>query len=823
MRFADLILPVPIPRTFTYEIPFELEGRLMPGHRVIVEFGKSKILTAIVSDIHNSIPKYETKTILDILDEKPIITPLQLKFFFWVADYYMSNIGDVLNAAIPSGLKLSSESKIQLHQNFDFESNTFTFTERETLILNQLKTKEDLSYNEIQKLLGIKAIHKIIKSLINKEAVQIFESLKDKYKPKFEKRIRLTSHYMDVETNLEELFDQLEKTPKQLQVVLSYLQKVPIFKDSDLNNEGVPRKEILNLKDISTSSLNTLIKKKVFEQFEVQVDRVRKYIKKTKDFQLSPAQEIAKEQILNVFSQNKTCLLHGVTGSGKTEIYINLIQEAIQNESQTLLILPEIALTAQIVNRLKDIFGEKLGVYHSKYNDHERVEIWRKVLEEEYSVIIGVRSAIFLPFTNLNLIIVDECHDSSYKQFDPPPRYNGADSAIVLAKLHHSKILLGSATPSVEQYYNVQIGNYGLATLQERYSDGKLPEMTFINMKDCRNKKKVTGEYSNELIGALKLNLQNNQQSLLFQNKRGYSPYLACDECNYIPMCNSCDVNLVYYKHSNSLKCNYCGYMENIPHTCPNCGSNRIKLVGYGTEKIEEDLKLMLPEARIERLDQDSTKNKYNHEKIIQSFENGNIDILIGTQMISKGLDFDNVSLVGVLDADRILYNPDFRANERAFQLFTQLRGRAGRKSVHGQFYIQCFNENHHVFDLLKSDDYMSMYYNELKERQKFDYPPFYRLVKVMVKDRDKNISRSASIFLYNELRNLLGSKRAIGYFEPLISRVRNMYIHEITIKLERNGLNMSSIKNKIKSTEGNLYKQREFSRVRISYDVDPI
>lgn len=818
--FADVILPVPIPRMFTYRIPLELNNYIEIGCRVIVQFGNRKILTGIIGGIHENPPqKYEAKYILELLDEAPVMPGTSIKLLQWIADYYMCTLGEVLNVALPSGLKLNSESKIQLHPHFDWENSEIEFDQKELLILAALKDGSTLSYTEAGKIVNQKTIYKLIQSMASKGAILIFEEVKDKYKPKKETRIRIHPEKLD---QLEGVFESLSKKPKQEAVLLFYLQEIPVFDNADLNESGL-LKSIFKAHELSESSLNTLIKNGILEQFEIIVSRFESLNQLSHDVILTEVQNTTKQLLLEEFKKNSTVLLHGITGSGKTEVYIKLIQDAMEGGSQALYLLPEIALTTQIVTRLKKVFGDKLGVYHSKFSDNERVEVWRGILDGSFQVVVGVRSSIFLPFDNLGLIIIDEEHESSYKQYDPAPRYNARDTALMLSGLHHAKVLLGSATPSVESYYNALEGKYGLVNLAERYGSGQLPSFTIADMISQRKRKLLKGEFSSLLVESIKIRLENNEQVILFQNRRGYSPYVSCENCGWIPKCENCAVSLTYHQYRQEMVCHYCGYKEPTPGDCDACGSTDIKTMGFGTEKLEEELQLLFPEARIQRMDLDTTRNKYSYETIIGDFENGDIDILIGTQMISKGLDFDKVSLVGIFDIDRMLHFPDFRSYERTFQLATQVSGRAGRKNTNGEVIIQARNTSTPVLNQITNNDYIGFYTTEIRERQDHLYPPFTRLINITVKNKDRNLCTFTAEKIGNLLREKLGSKRVLGPEEPIISRIRNEFLMNLTIKLERRGIDITKVKSIARKEVQELLNDKQLKSSKVVFNVDPV
>lgn len=819
--FADIILPVPIPKMFTYRVPFELNDQILPGCRVIVQFGARKVLTGVIGRIHATPPeKYEAKLILELLDEEPVMNELQLNLFQWIADYYMCTIGEVLNIALPSGLKLSSESKIQLHPHFDYYESDIEFTDKESILLESLQKTDSLSYSEISNLLNQKTIYSVIKSLVYKEAILIFEEVKEKYKPKKEARIRINPDLVNPD-RLEVLFDELSSKPKQEAILLHYLQRVPVFNKPELNQNGLS-KSAFSGDDLSGSSLRTLIKNNILEEYEVIVSRFEEYGKELKTVTLTDMQEQVKNDIFDSFRTKDVTLLHGITGSGKTEIYISLIQDALAGGSQVLYLLPEIALTTQIVVRLRKVFGDKMGVYHSKFSDNERVEVWKGVLSGRYQFVIGVRSSVFLPFDNLGLIVVDEEHESSYKQYDPAPRYNARDVAIVMAGHHHAKVLLGSATPSMETQYQARHGKYGLVQLLSRFGDAQLPEFVVADMVRERSKKLSRGEFSSQLVTAINEALDKHEQVIIFQNRRGYSPYITCHECGWIPKCTNCAVSLTYHQYRKELRCHYCGYREAMPTTCEACGTTHLKAIGFGTEKLEEELALLFPQARIQRMDLDTTRRKNSYETIIRDFEQGKIDILVGTQMVSKGLDFDKVSLVGVFDVDRMLHFPDFRSYERTFQLTTQVSGRAGRREKKGLVVLQTRNVKQQILDQITSSGYEDFYTAEIAERQLHFYPPFARIVRIIIKNKDQQTAARAAQKLTNLIRAQIGKKRVLGPEEPVIGRIRNEYLMEVIVKLERSQVSLMKVKALLQDCAIEVLEERDLKQSKIVFDVDP-
>ncbi len=820
MTFAEVILPIPLHRTFTYVIPENLLGQAQVGSRVIVLFGSKKIVTGIIHSLHQDQPtSFEPKEVIDVLDDTPSITANQITFFNWISKYYMCAVGEVVQAALPAGLKISSESYLSLNEDIDPEA--IALTEKEEIIIHHL-TNGDLKIQDIGKILNIQSPHHHVKKLADKKVIQLFEQLNDKYTVKTEKRMRLSPALL-MGDELDQLATALEKNPKQYDVLMAYLRLTGVDENPGFNEKGINRKAIVN-QDVSISSIKTLVKNEILEEWDQPVSRVE--TGDSSDHKvptLSQVQEDTKSKILQLFQEKDTVLLKGVTGSGKTEIYISLILDIISSGGTVLYLLPEIALTTQIIKRLAAVFGNDFGVYHSKYSDNERVEIYENVLHQKYSLVVGVRSAVFLPFSNLSLVIVDEEHENSYKQFDPAPRYHARDAAIYLAGIHKGKTLLGTATPSVESYFNAKSGKYGLVNLDQRYANVRLPEVQIVNMVKEKSRKWLKGNFSSILYNKIQEELDLGKQIIIFQNRRGYAPFLSCEQCGHIPKCPNCDVSLTYHSHANFIMCHYCGYRKETIHECPDCQSTAIKAISYGTEKLEEELSILFPDANIGRMDLDSTRSKFSYEKIINSFEAGDIDILVGTQMVAKGLDFDHVTLVGIFDTDRMIHFPDFRSHERAFQLMYQVSGRAGRKKDPGVVIIQTNNPDQKILERVKNHDYESFYKSELDEREVFKYPPYCRIIKIIVKHKDKNTSFHAAQFLINEAIRTLGSQRVNGPVEPIISRIRNQYLFDITIKLEKQGLKLAAIKEFLLNSRNMLQSQRSYKSVRVIFDVDPV
>ena len=820
MIYAEVILPLPLHGTFTYLIPPETRNLARIGSRVVVQFGSKKIYTGIILKLHDEKRnEQKPKEILEVLDDYPIVHQVQLGFFIWIASYYMCSIGEVLGAALPSALKLSSQSYVGINPEVDLEEADLN--DREWSLLSALKGNE-LSLNDVGQYLGLKRPQRIVKELSEKGVLDLYEKIKDRYQPKKEKRIRLASKY-ESESELEELLKTLESKNKQIEVVLAYLRNVPLLENASANQLGISKSQ-LQKEEISESSLKTLTKNGIFVEWEITVSRIEKQENSQSDsIKLSDAQEGVVKLINSQFQTFQSVLLHGATGSGKTEIYISMIQEQLKKGNQVLYLLPEIALTTQIIARLHRIFGNSFGVYHSRYSDNERVEVWQKVLKNEYQFVVGVRSAVFLPFENLGLIIIDEEHEPSYKQFEPSPRYHARDSANYLATLHNAKVLLGTATPSLETYQNALDKKFGLVELTERFGKASEPELQFANMIGERKQRKLKGNFSSKLVEAIEVALLDKEQVILFQNRRGYASYISCENCATIPKCSNCSVSLTYHQFNNKLVCHYCGFNQPMISDCTSCGSNDLKNIGFGTEELEEELQILFPNALIQRMDLDTTRSKYGYQRIIEEFEEGNIDILVGTQMVSKGLDFDHVNLVGIFDTDRMIHFPDFRSHERAYDLIMQVSGRAGRKSNHGKVIIQTNDPDQPVLEKVRSRNYKHFFQWEILEREQFGYPPYTRLIKIIFRHREKVISFQGATFFATELRKNMGNQRMIGPVEPIIGKVRNLYHHEITLKLEKQGINIPAIKEYLWACEKMLHNVPAFKSVGIIFDVDPI
>ncbi|GAA3769126.1 replication restart helicase PriA [Flavobacterium ginsengiterrae] len=814
MFFIEVILPLSLAKTFTYRVSEAEFHFIKKGMRVAVPFGKSKIYTALVLDIHENAPTlYEAKEIHQILDEKPIATETQIKHWLWVANYYMCGIGDVYRGAFPTGLLLESETIVS-HKP-DVVVNDSELSDDEFLIYEALQHQSSLTVQEIASILNRKNILPILQKLIARDIIFLEEEIKESYKPKLVRYVKLHSKY-ESDNGLEELLEVLKNANKQKEIVLAY------FQISASEKKPITVKKLIEFSNSTAAVVKALIDKEIFEEYHLQHDRVSyKGEKSEKELQLSEAQENAFQAIKDSFTEKEVCLLHGVTSSGKTEIYIKLIEEYLQTGRQVLYLLPEIALTTQLVSRLRLHFGDKVAVFHSKYSNNERVEVWRQTLEnsEKAQIVIGARSALFLPFNDLGLLIVDEEHEQTFKQTDPAPRYHARDAAIVLANFHNAKVLLGSATPSIETYFNTQNDKYGLVTLTERYKNVRMPEVVLVDLKDKHFRKRMTGHFSDVLIEEITEALALGEQVILFQNRRGYSPIIECMTCGHVPHCQQCDVSLTYHKFKNQLRCHYCGYAIAKPTNCHSCSSIDLTTKGFGTEQIEQELGSLFPKAKTARMDQDTTRGKFGFEKIIDTFKNREIDILVGTQMLAKGLDFDNVSLVGIMNADNMLHHPDFRAFERSFQMMTQVAGRAGRSEKQGKVIIQTYNPNHNTIQQVTNHNYLGMYKEQLYDRQIYKYPPYFRIIKLTLKHRDFDKLKEGSMWLYQVMSQNLNLP-VLGPEEPAISRIRNEYIRTILIKIPQN-MHLGNTKKTIQKMLNSFEAVAQYRAIKVVVNVD--
>ena len=817
-HFADVLLPLPLPALFTYRVPYELDDAVAFGKRVIVPFGRSKLYSALVVRVHENAPQVTAKYILDVVDDRPVISERQFQLWQWMADYYLCTLGEVMAAALPSALKLASETKIHLHPNFS--GDVSTLNPNELHIAEALTYKEIMTVDEISKAVNIQKVIPIIKSLVDKRVVVTDEEVRNPYKAKKETYVRLGDEYAS-EASFMALLDQLNlstRTAGQADGLLAFIMLTKGAKGYDFSAR-VPKSQVVCSSALTPARLQTLLKKGFLKTEEVIMSRLTDFSsRETADnIQLSEPQQKAFQQIHEQFGQFPVVLLHGVTGSGKTEIYIKLIDEVLKQGKQVLYLLPEIALTSQIVNRLRKYFGEKVGVYHSRFNEYERVEIWNRVLEQDsdiantskYQLILGARSALLLPYQNLGLIIVDEEHDASYKQQDPAPRYHARDCAIVL----------GTATPSLESYYNVKQNKYGLVELMRRFAQSELPDIWVVNMIEARKQRQVQGVFSDFLIERIGEALDKKEQVILFQNRRGYAVRMICNTCQTMPTCKYCDVTLTYHKKSRLLKCHYCGYAIDVPQVCPTCHSTDIEMKGFGTEKVEDTLAEIFPQASIARMDLDTTRSKNGYQQIISDFEQHKTDILVGTQMVTKGLDFDRVSVVGILNADALISFPDFRSFERAFQLLAQVSGRAGRKEVPGKVVIQSYQPEHPALKYVETNDFMAMYRSQIAERKEYHYPPVTRLVKITLKHPDEKVVTAAAQALAIPLREAFPGM-VLGPEAPLVSRIQNYYLEDFWVKFPKD--------NKLEQHKKTLWQITEdfklnkpFKSVRVVINVD--
>ena len=819
-KFADVILPLPLHSCFTYSLPDEWADEVQIGCRVVVPFGRKKYYTAIVRNVHYCAPtEYEVKEVSALLDARPILLPRQFKFWEWLSDYYLCTQGDVYKAALPSGLKLESETIVEY--NPDFESDV-RLPEKEQKILDMLSADPEQCVTKLEKETGIKNILSVIKSLLDKEAIFVKEELRRTYKPKTETRVRLTAAARN-EHRLHIFFDELQRrAPKQLDLLMKYLELSGYLSGRDIKE--VSKAELLQRTSATPAVFNGLIDRGVFEVYQQEIGRIDKALLKevVPVNPLNEHQQRAYHAILENFQSKNVCLLHGITASGKTEVYIHLIEETIRQGKQVLYLLPEIALTAQITERLQRVFGSRLGIYHSKFPDAERVEIWQKQLSEaDYDIILGIRSSVFLPFRNLGLVIVDEEHENTYKQQDPAPRYHARNAAIVLASMYGAKTLLGTATPSVETWHNATTGKYGLVELKERYKEIQLPEIIPVDIKELHRKKMMNSPFSPLLLQYIREALEQKEQVILFQNRRGFAPMIECNTCGWVPKCKNCDVSLTYHKGLNQLTCHYCGYTYQLPRICPACEGTDLRNRGFGTEKIEDDIKALFPDARVARMDLDTTRTRTAYERIISDFQQGKTDILIGTQMVSKGLDFDHVSIVGILNADTMLNYPDFRAYERAFQLMAQVAGRAGRKNKRGRVVLQTKSIDHPIIPQVIANDYEAMVGGQLAERQMFHYPPYYRLVYVYLKNRNETLLDLMAQTMAAKLRTVFGN-RVLGPDKPPVARVQTLFIRKIVLKIETNAP-MARARELLVQVQKEMVAEDRFKSLIVYYDVDPM
>lgn len=820
MVYVEVILPVPVGSYFTYGVGPELEDDIALGKRVVVPFGAKKFYTGIIRAIVNQKPEgYEVKDIALVLDENPLMDKIHLDFQEWIYSYYMSSPGEVLKASLPAGLRIESLTKVFIKSE---EISYENLKPREVDICELLKNTSGMSIQDLNDATGLKNCMNYVRSLMDKGVIAIEEYLYDRYREKEEKYVRLAKDFSEEE--MTSVIDSLRRAHKQQQLLMLYLNLSKTFIDEE--PEKIKKSSLLKKSGSSHAIYKALVDKNILSEYSEVISRLDTYSGQLKSLNiLNEYQQKSLIEIEAQFKEKDTVLLHGVTSSGKTEIYIHLIEKCIKEGKQVLYLLPEIALTSQIIRRLRSFFGDDVGVYHSKFSDAERVEVWGNLRKnssgKSFKVILGVRSSLFLPFDNLGLIIVDEEHETTYKQHDPAPRYHARDAALMLARLHGAKTLLGSATPSIETYYNASSGKYGFSSLTTRYSDILMPEIIVSDMREARRKKIMKGVFTPMLYDYIKESLENNKQIILFQNRRGYASFLECKDCGFVARCKHCDVSLTYHKYENKLSCHYCGYRMELPHKCPDCGSENISTKGFGTEKIEMELNKLFPEAKVARLDQDTARSRKGMDSIIQQFENRNVDILVGTQMVSKGLDFDNVAIVGIMNADSMLNYPDFRAYERSFQLMAQVAGRAGRHGQRGRVIIQTSNPEHPVIADVVRHDYESMFNRQILERREFVYPPYFKMVEINIKYKDKNTVHDFSNKLALRLRKIFGI-RVYGPQIPLVGRVHGNYLMRIILKIEINR-SLARAKFLLKREVDVLLEEKAYKRVYVAYDVDNV
>ena len=812
--FIDVILPLSLERNFTYAITKAEVDFIKRGVRVAVPFGKNKVYTGIVYNIHNNAPTaYDAKSIHSILDEFPVVNQYQFKLWEWMSGYYLCSMGEIMRAAMPNAFLLESETIISLNPSVEFEVNSLK--DDEYLVFEALQQQSSLKVDEINAIIDRKNSFPVLKRLLDHKVIALEQELSEKYKPKLIRCVRLHPNYQH-DSALQELVETLKSASKQREIVLSYFNLATATKQIKVSD--------LKTKSNATSTqIKILIDKEVFEEYHYQTDRIQ--FQDSEDdasIELNSYQKTALKEIDGLFETQNIVLLHGVTSSGKTEIYVKKIESILAEGKQALYLVPEIALTSQLVQRLQKYFGNQIAVYHSRYSQNERVEVWNHVLNqsENARVVIGARSSVFLPFSNLGLIIVDEEHEQSYKQFDPSPRYHARDTAIVLAALFKSKTLLGSATPSLESFYNATKENkYGYVALNKRFNNVLMPEIELVDLTDKHKRKRMTGHFSDRLITEIKETLEVGSQVILFQNRRGYSPVVSCNTCGHTPECPNCDVSLTFHQYKNQLRCHYCSHTMAMQQFCGACGGVEIDSKGFGTEQIQEEIELLFPDAKVARMDLDTTRGKYSYDRIIASFENKEVDILVGTQMVTKGLDFRHVKLVGVLNADQLINFPDFRAHERSFQLLQQVAGRAGRTDTTGKVIIQTYNPYHTILQQVSINDYDSMFVEQLEDRRVYKYPPYCRIIKLTVKHKDYNKVNEGAEWLATSLRHVFNAN-VLGPEFPVVSRIRNQYHKNILLKIPQN---QSLVKTKtvLQKIKLSFSSTRDFRAVRLLINVD--
>ena len=830
VTYVDVVLPLPLEGTFTYALPRDLSPRVNVGCRVIVPFGKRKFYSAIVIRLHDVKPDYATREVMELLDEQPILLPAQLRLWQWIADYYLCSLGEVSKAALPSGLRLESESKVMLSPDYvdtlrDGSPDADGSRGAAARILDALSEQPEQTVDELQRNTGLHHILAPIKQLLEQGALLMKEEVRRTYKPKMVSCVRIKDDFFD-ETELNTLLAGMQRMPAQSRLLLRYAEMSSLSAALALRNpqllKEVTRQELLESSGCTPATLAALRSRGVLDVYQRPVGRLSAGAAMGEILmpQLSDAQQHALDEIHLQWQTHDVCLLHGVTSSGKTELYIHLIHEALAQGRQVFYLLPEIALTVQLTERLKRVFGDRLGVYHSRYPDAERVEVYQKMLSSEpYDIIVGVRSSVFLPFRRLGLVILDEEHETSFKQQEPAPRYHGRNTALVLARQCGAHTLLGTATPSLESYHNALTGKYGLVTLKTRYGDVRLPEIEVVDIAEQRRKKFMRGPFSPRLLTLMRETLDRRQQVILFQNRRGFAPMVECHVCGWVPRCTRCDVTLTLHRSQRALTCHYCGASYPIPTSCPNCQSHELQSRGYGTERIEDGLERLFPEARIARMDLDTTRSRVGYEQLLHDFQRGLTDILVGTQMVTKGLDFQHVSLVGVLNADTMFSMPDFRSHERAFQMLAQVAGRAGRRNIQGRVILQTYDPQTPVIQQVVHHDYEAMYAAQMQERELFNFPPFCRLVYVFLKHRDEQVLTRLSADAAMLMRQVFGD-RVLGPDTPAVSRVQQMHIRKLMLKVELQA-SMAAIRQRLRQLQSHLLAQPAYRSAQFYYDVD--
>lgn len=821
MPYAEVILPLPLFVSFTYKVPEEMDGKVTVGSRVLVQFGKKKFYTGLVANL-TSIPpgNFEIKPIMALLEEAPVVRYPQLKLWDWISAYYLCSLGDVFKAALPTGLKPESESWISLNPDYELPDEE-SFSEKEAMVIQLLETKGKMKVSQLEEQLKIKKSSTLVTKMLDRGILEIAETVSNRYRPKTVTCVRLNIP-RDNPEKLHDILDNIGRARQQEKALMAYLDLSDwLNKDKDLKE--VSRELLLEKSEVSPSTLASMKEKNIFEFYKKSINRFNSKVESV--INLSPLSDIqnnALKDIIENWRDKNVVLLRGVTGSGKTEIYTHLIKTCLEQGNQALYLVPEISLTTQLTDRLRAVFGERLLVYHSRFTDNERVDLWKKLLNtNEPYVIIGARSAVFLPFARLGLIVVDEEHDPSFKQYDPAPRYNARDTAIVLAKMHGAKTLLGSATPSIESYYKATTGKYGLVEIEHRFDDSPLPDVEIVDMRRQRKEHLNEGILSAPLIDSTRQALEKGKQIILFQNRRGFAPVVVCKACGWTPKCQNCDVSMVYHKNTDSLHCHYCGFSMKQPSVCPACGENSIDVFGYGTERIEEEIKGKFEDAKISRMDLDTTRNKDSYHDLITDFSDKKTDILVGTQMVTKGLDFDNVQVVGVLNADTILNYPDFRSNERGFNMLEQVAGRAGRRKEKGKVLVQTTMADNKIIDYVKKHDYKAYYMAEIEQRMALNYPPFSKLIMVYIKNKDSLMVDAAAQLFVEALRDVFG-ERVLGPQRPFISRIATYYLQQIMLKIE-NGASLVKVKAILRSIYESLARDTRIKSSVIYYDVDPV